>query len=211
MESKITSSFIPDKMPGAPVKRNAASRVAGSSADIFVVVAIVIFAASLALGAGVFLYDKYITTSAKAKSEQLQRERKLLEPATVRELMRLDKRLSAAAMVLNSHVAPSALFDLLEKLTLKSVYFENFEYTAGGVDGAVITMVGKASTVNGVALQADIFGKSRAIINPIFSNLNLVSDGVEFDVTTTISRDAIEYAAVSTYEDYGDNSNTNNF
>lgn len=207
MESKITSSFIPDKMPGAPAEPSRASRSAGAGADIFVVIAIVIFAASLALSAGVFLYDKYLTASATAKSEQLQRERKLLEPATVRELMRLDNRLNASASILSSHIAPSALFKILEDLTLQSVYFKNMEYSLGKDGGIVVKMKGKARTVNGVALQADIFGKNRAIINPIFSNLNLADDGVEFDVTATIDFAALQYASISTY----DNFNVNDF
>ncbi len=199
MESKITSSFIPDKMPGAPSRQSKASKAAGSGADIFVVVAIVVFAASLALAAGVFLYDKYVTTSAKTKSEQLQRERKLLEPATVRVLMRLDKRLSAASVVLGNHIAPSAMFTILENLTLKSVYFKDLEYT-NSINGIVVKMKGKARSVNGVALQAETFGKNRAIINPIFSNLNLAVDGVDFDVTLTIDSTALEYSTVSTYK-----------
>ena len=186
-------------MPGAPAKRASTNKTVGTSADIFVVIAVIAFAASMALAAGVFLYDKYVTTSAEAKSEQLQRERKLLEPATVRELMRLDNRLTASSEVLAGHIAPSALFAILEKLTLKSVYFKNLEYKSGGEDGVVIKMQGNASTVNGVALQADIFGKSRVIINPIFSNLDLVDDGVDFEVTATISESALQYSSVSAY------------
>jgi len=197
MESQIKSSFIPDKMPG---RQYGSKRQVSSSADIFVVIDVIAFAVSMALAAGVFLYDKYVTTSSEAKSEQLQRERKLLEPATVRELMRLDKRLTAASGILAQHIAPSALFSILERLVLKSVHFKNLEYKSGGAEGISIKMRGNAHTVNGVALQADIFGKSRVIINPIFSDLDLVDGGVDFEVTATIAETALQYASVSAYK-----------
>ncbi len=195
MESKITSSFIPDQMPGSAPKGSSVSRAANGGVDILVVIAIVIFAATVALSAGVFLYDKYLTANSAAKSEQLQRERKLLEPATVRVLMRLDKRLSAASAVLSAHTAPTSLYTLLEDLTLESVYFKNLDYSSSKDGNITIKMQGKAQSVNGVALQADVFGKNRAIINPIFSNLNLVVDGVEFEVTTEVDRKALKYTA----------------
>ncbi len=197
MESKITSSFIPDQMPGGAPKASPVSKAASGGADILVVIAIVVFAATIALSAGVFLYDRYLSASHDAKSEQLSRERKLLEPATVRVLMRLDKRLKASAGVLASHTAPTALFTLLEDLTLESIYFKNLDYSRSKTGEISIKMQGKAQTVNGVALQADVFGKNRAILNPIFSNLNLVIDGVEFEVTATVDAAALSYAATA--------------
>ncbi len=194
MESKIQSTFIPDNMPNIFSKKAGDKRVAGGSTDIFVVISVIVFAVSLALAGGVFLYDKYITTSAKTKSEQLQRERKLLEPATIRVLIRLDGRLTAASNVLAQHIAPSILFSVLQDLTLKSVYFKDLEYSSDATDGVVIKMNGNARTVNGVALQADIFSKSQVITNPIFSDLNLVSDGVDFFVTATIANTALKYS-----------------
>jgi len=199
LESKIKSSFIPDKMPAAPSRSSRRSRPASEGANIFVVIAIIVFAVSMALAAGVFLYDKYVITSSEAKSEQLQRERKLLEPATVRELMRLDNRLSAASAILGEHIAPSTLFTILERLTLKSVYFKDLEFSLDESDGITIRMQGNARTVNGVALQADIFAKSRVIINPIFSNLDIVDDGVDFEVTATIPKTSLQYAQVKAF------------
>jgi len=198
MESKIHTSFIPDKMPNVPKNSTATINTSGGSgANLFMVLAIIVFAVTLALSAGVFLYDRYITASATTKSEQLQRERQLLEPATIRELMRLDERLKIANQVLSGHVAPSILFGLLEELTLKSVYFENMDYSIGKEGDAIVKMKGHARSVNGVALQADFFGKNRAFINPIFSDLNLVPGGVDFQVTTSVDIESLRYLSVA--------------
>ncbi len=199
MESKVTSSFIPDKMPGAPKTPSQSVNVKRAGADIVVVLAIVVFAVSLTLSAGVFLYERYLIQEAKTKSEQLRNDRKVLEPATIRALMRLDKRLSAAQIILSNHIAPSAIFDILENLTLKSVYFKNLDYFLAPDKTPKIKMHGVAKTVNGVAYQSDVFGKNRAIVEPVFSSINIVRDGVEFDVAAEIDKSTLNYAVVSAY------------
>jgi len=205
MESKIKSSFIPDKMPNTPKSTGTSS---GAGASLFLVLAIIVFAVTASMAAGVYLYQKLLTTDAVTKRETLQRERKLLEPSTIKMLVSLDDQLKAADDVLLRHIAPSVLFDILEKLTLKSIVFNKLEYKIGKTGNIELALSGKALNVNGVALQSEIFGKNRVIINPIFSNLNLVQDGVEFDVTASIDMAAMRY--VSTIEETYNSSDSGN-
>ena len=155
-----------------------------------------LLAASLALAAGVFLYDKFLDTSVQKKGEQLERARAAFEPKLIEELLQLDARLIAANDVLNEHLAPSALFALLEELTLQSVEFESLDYKVNEDSSITAHLRGKARSVNGVALQASVFGQHNAINNPIFSNLDLVSDGVTFEVTTQIDPQALKYVYI---------------
>ncbi|MDP2650117.1 MAG: hypothetical protein Q8P16_00965 [bacterium] len=195
MEPNVKASFIPDKMTAQ--KRGGGLPSTGSAADIFVLLAVVALAASLALAAGVFLYDKFISSSAQRKSEQLERARAAFEPALIQELLRLDARLTSAGDVLNRHLAPSQLFRLLEEFTLQSVAFETMEYKVNENDEITLALSGKASSVNGVALQASLFGQHNAIVNPIFSDLDLVADGVTFKVTASINPAAIRYTNIA--------------
>lgn len=196
MESNIKASFIPDNMPTSKAPAGAQQRSSGSAADILVLVAVVALAASLALAAGVFLYDRFLQTSVTRKSEQLDRARQAFEPQLIDELVRLDARLHAADAVLAQHTAPSALFDILEDITLQSVAYESMDYTVGDDNTITIRINGKARSVNAVALQASVFAQNNAIINPIFSDLDLVSDGVTFSVSATINPSALAYATV---------------
>ncbi|PCI30050.1 hypothetical protein COB52_01920 [Candidatus Kaiserbacteria bacterium] len=198
MESQIKSSFIPDKMPARQPGRTP-KKSSGGVGDILILITVVILAASLALAAGVFLYDRFLTVNVDKKAEQLNRARQALDEDSVKQLLRLDARLMAASSVLTNHTAPSEIFKVLQETTLKSVSYDSFEYTAGGVDGMVITLKGKAKSVNGVALQASVFGQHNAIGNPIFSEIDLISDGVSFIVTANINPSAINYTNVSQY------------
>ena len=199
MESNIKASFIPDKMParqpgGAAPQSTESS--GGGLGDILILIAVVGLAASLALAAGVFLYDRFLDASVQKKTEQLSRAQQAFEPALIQELVRLDSRLQAADDVLANHLAPSELFNLLEELTLQSVAYRSMDYSVHEDGSVEIKLSGKARSVNGVALQASVFGQHNAVINPIFSDLDFVSDGVTFQVSTGVNVAALRYTTV---------------
>tara|TARA_B100000745_G_scaffold300516_1_gene254899 strand:+ start:3067 stop:3789 length:723 start_codon:yes stop_codon:yes gene_type:complete len=196
MDSNIKASFIPDKV--TPTSSGGSRmRGEGGVGDILVLLAVVILAAALALAAGVFLYDRFLVTSVEKKNAQLNRAKEAFDPILIQELVRLDARLNASADVLAKHLAPSEVFSLLESLTLQSIEYESLDYGIGE-DGVIrITMNGKAQSVNGVALQSSVFGAHNAIINPIFSDLDLTGDGVTFSVVAELDPLALQYALVA--------------
>lgn len=192
MESTIKSSFIPQE-PIAPV-RSVAPRNRGGF-DLFMLVSVVFFVASATLAAGVFLYAQYLTTSAASKTAQLERARQAFEPSLIQDLTRLDSRMRSANTILESHIAPTMLFRLLEQLTLQTVAFSSFDFSASA-DGLTLVMKGVAQSVNSIALQADLLSKSGVISNPIFSNINRQLNGVNFDFTADVSASALNYASL---------------
>ena len=163
---------------------------------MFILIAVVALAAALALAAGVFLYDRFLDASVSKKSENLERARQSFEPELIDELVRLDARLLAANDVLTNHLAPSQIFSVLEQLTLQSVSYDALDYTVNDDGTIAVKLKGKARSVNGVALQASVFGQHNAVVNPIFSDIDLVSDGVAFNVSATINPAALRYANV---------------
>jgi hypothetical protein len=195
MESKINTSFIPNQMPNRGKTADIA-KYSGDAFDIVLLISIVAFVAAVVLSAGVFLYGEFLNKKSENKSAQLEKARGAFDPELIQELLALDKRISAAGVVLDNHLAPSQLLVLLGDVTLKSVGYKKLEYSTDG-DGKINLMLeGKAKSVNAVALQASLFSEHNAIKNPIFSNLNLVKDGVTFDVEAEINPAAINYGFV---------------
>ena len=189
METNIHSSFIPQEASQAPRPR----RSNGGMFDLFGLIAIVLFVASATLAAGVFLYVEFLSSSAKSKVESLERAKDQFDPGLIQKMTRLDDRMRAADQVLGSHIAPSALFDLLEKMTLQSVSFTNLDFSISAVNEITLTMQGVAQSVNSIAYQADLLANSGAISSPIFSNINRQQGGVRFDFEAILNPTVVRY------------------
>ncbi|MFZ2887003.1 MAG: hypothetical protein WA021_04260 [Minisyncoccia bacterium] len=188
METGIKSSFIPQ----APVVGPGSARRRGGGFDFFVILSIMLFVASATLAAGVFLYVQFLESSNASKLEQLERAKQAFEPALIEELTRLDDRMRSADIVLSQHIAPGALFKLLEQLTLQTVSFSSFDFTSAD-DTINISMQGLAQSVNSIALQADLLSRSGMIVNPIFSDINRQIGGVRFNFSADVRPEALSY------------------
>lgn len=193
MESNIRSSFIPQSPVSAPTP--GVSKAKGGF-DMFMLLSLVLFIASATLAAGVFLYVQYMNASSVSKLDQLNRAKAAFEPALIAELTRLDDRMRAADEVLAIHIAPSALFRVLEQLTLQTVAFSGLDFSAQNATSMTLSMQGIAQSVNSIALEADLLSKSGVISNPIFSNINRTLGGVKFDFTSDINAEGLRYRSV---------------
>ena len=174
MEPKFRTSFIPKKTLATASQ---SQKKSGGGLGVMTLLSLIIAFGAITLSVGVFLYQQILEASLTRKTETLERARAAFEPALIEELVRIDSRIEAAKGILNKHITPSVLFETLEELTLKSVQFQDFDLTRISDDKISISMKGIAQDFRGVALQADIFGKSRLIREPIFSNLNLNQEG----------------------------------
>lgn len=174
MEPKFQTSFIPKKTLTAAA--NPQTR-RGGSLNIVVLISLIIALGAIVLSVGAFLYKQLIISGIDRKEATLERARAAFEPALIEELVRLDARLISAKEILNQHVAPSALFAVLETLTLQSVQFQSFNFSRSGKDMISFSMKGVARDFRAIALQADRFGTNNLIRQPIFSDLNLDQAG----------------------------------
>ncbi|OGG55082.1 hypothetical protein A3D62_00740 [Candidatus Kaiserbacteria bacterium RIFCSPHIGHO2_02_FULL_49_11] len=174
MEPQFKTSFIPKKTLSATVAQGSTRK---GGLNLIVLIALIIALGAVVLSVGAFLYKQLLISSIDRKEATLDRARAAFEPALIQELVRLDDRLTAAEDVLEEHVTPSSLFSLLGSLTLQSVQFTDFSFSQVGDGKLSIAMKGIARDFRAIALQADLFGKNRAIQDPIFSNLNLDSNG----------------------------------
>ena len=192
MESQIKASFIPQDVGNEPKLRRGGT---SGGSDLLVLAAIILLVASIALAASVFLYAQYLQGTITSKQASIDRARAAIEPALIDELARLDARMASAATLLGQHVAPSVVFDLLEQITLQSISLTDFSLTTEGVNSLKISMKGEAQSVNSIALQSDLYGRSGIITSPIFSDINRGTDGLmQFRVDAILNPTALRYA-----------------
>ncbi|MEX0652412.1 MAG: hypothetical protein WD153_03060 [Candidatus Paceibacterota bacterium] len=193
MEPKFRTSFIPKKTLATAA--NIQKKSGGGPLGLITLITLIIALGAIVLSVGAFLYEQIINVNITRKTETLERTRAAFEPALIQELVRIDSRTEAAEKILGNHITPSVLFETLEDLTLKSVQFQSFSMTRVSNDKISISMKGVARDFRGVALQADIFGSSKVIKDPIFSNLNLSQNGeAVFTVSAFVDTSLINFA-----------------
>ena len=192
MEPKIKSSFIP-KTPvtsSTAVSRTRLSRGGG----VLFTFSLVIFLLTFAGWGAVFGYNLLLEKTIEEKSILLEQERVAFEPSLIEELLRLDERFTVAESLLQAHLAPSVLFEILSRNTLRTVQFNELTYTWLPDGRVALSMNGTARNFASLALQADAFDLESAIRNPIFSDFGLDEFGnVTFVVESEINPLALSY------------------
>lgn len=190
MEERVKTSFIPKA--SLEVERKQSPK--GNPVALANVIAGVVLILAIVGSAGMFLFKQFTIQAIAAKKESLERSRAAFEPATIKELSRLDTRIKTGQVLLGEHIALSKLFDELEGLVLSSVRFDNFSYSAAGSGKVVMTAKGQALSFNAVALQSGGFAKSDIVTDPIFSNVNIGTTGsIAFDFEAVIDTARLKY------------------
>lgn len=188
MDPRVQTSFIPKKplnSGGVPVQR---------PLNLFLIIAGVIFVASLSLTAFGYFYNKQLVIKKAELDAELVRRQKELRPNDVAYLKRLDQRLALAAEVMGKHVAFSNIFTFLETVTSQNVRFGKMSVVSSPTESKM-TLNGVARSINSVAYQSDIFRGEKASINPIFKGLKLDEKGnFQFSVDMSIDPKLVLYS-----------------
>jgi len=164
------TSFIPQKSLNPIVKKK-------SSTSLFTIIAILIFVISAASSIGVFAYKKILEKSINQKAVSLERAKEAFDPGLIEELTALNNRIEASKDILASHILLTPLFALIEESTLKSVKFNQFDFTVQDSGQMELQMDGQATDYATVVLQSDLFGKNRFLSDQIFADINLDNSG----------------------------------
>ncbi len=192
MDSQSPTSFIPKKSfaptPTAYQKR---------SVSVVLLGATVIFTVSAALSVGVFLYKGLLQNGIVSKKASLERARGAFDPALIKELERLDKRLIASKALLKDHIALSALFKALQGATSRNIRYTSLDWDLSGTDNKPeVIMHGQAKSYASVAFQSDVFAKSAIIKEPVFSDLTLDDKGnIVFTLAASVDTAALRYSS----------------
>lgn len=186
MAEQFQTSFIPKK-----VVEQKSSSVSGSG--ILMVISGVMLVLSLLSVGGVLLYEKYLASALVSRKESLQKQRDSFAPELIRDMARLDRKLTVAQTLLQDHVSVSGIFELLQELTLKTVRFTNLSYTQTP-EGIAIKLQGEGQSFSSVALQSDEFGKSSSLSESVFSNFQLNDRGnVNFAVSAIVNPSVVSF------------------
>lgn len=185
MENQFTTTFIPKK-PMVPQQTD--TRPVSRPVGFLSSMSLVLFIITLALAAGVFLWEKYETAKVQELAVSVQRVEKKFEPQLITQLQSLDKQLRNANTLLKNHTVTSPLLDLLESSTLKQVQFNKFDLSTDEVKGIQVRMSGVAQDYDTIAQQSEVLGASSFLKNVIFSNFFLTPQGkVNFDLSFGIT------------------------
>lgn len=191
MDSQVPTSFIPKKPLDTGMGRRGSS---GAATGLFFVLAIFVFVGSIAAAAGVFGYEQYQTGAIASAEESLQEKRAEFDPAVIDSLLRVDSRLKNAQVLLQKHVASSAVFNLLSQQTLQDVQFSSFEYSLLDDGSANVSLIGQGANFTAVALQSDQFGASKQLKNVVFSDIKVdVSGKITFTVKVNVLPSTLSY------------------
>lgn len=187
--SQNQTSFIPRKAVGRE------SSVKQKPISLFLALSTFVFVVAILGSGGVFLYEYTLKKNLASSEAYLTERKEALEPTTINELIRTDKRIRSANSILSSHVVYSPVASFLEDTTLKTVRFNKMEYSVSENGTPTAKLSGEAKSYGSVALQTEVFNANKQFIKSVyFSNLNLNEDGnVIFDVAITFDPDLINY------------------
>ena len=153
-----------------------------------------VFVLALAATLGVFGYKWYLNKSIGDRSSELDTNSATLNLGSIKDLTRLDARITLTKSLLESHVAISPIFDFLEKTTPKTVRFNDFDFSSTPDKGIVLTIKGLARSYTNVAFESDVLEGTNLLSNVLFSDLSLDDKGnVNFTVTATVPPGTISY------------------
>ncbi len=191
MDPKFQTSFIPKK------SLSQAGSYSPPTIGILSMIATLVFLAAVGIAGGLFIYEKVVSEQIGSYQKDLERARAEFNPEKTNELTRLSKRIENTKKLLNGHLAVSNFFKLLESNTLKTVRFNEFDFTSEGLDTVVIKMTGQANSFSSIALQADRLNANPMFKNTIVDNINLEKFGnVSFLVTTSVDPSVVSYREV---------------
>ena len=181
-------SFIPKQSLAAAAGR-------GGGMGLFFLMAIIIFTLSIVSAGAAFGYKQILNNTIADKDASLRKAEGAFNPGTIQDLLRLDNRLTQARVLLQKHVAPSAILYFLSTITLERVQLNSFEMGLNNNGSASLSVSGSADSFSSVALQSDQFGATKLLKDVIFSGISVNETGkVGFTVNATVDPSLLLYS-----------------
>ncbi len=187
MDPQVPTSFIPKK----PLVGEARSGGGG----LIMLIAVLIFVGSLLAAGGATAYDAYLKSALLSKDASLKKAEGAFDTNSIRDLERLDIRLSEARELIQNHIAPSGLFTFLSAATLERVQFTSMALDMDGEGGGKLALTGVADSFSALALQSDEFSAAKVLRDVVFSGITTdLSGRVQFSVTAGVDPSILNYA-----------------
>jgi len=197
MEPNTPTSFIPKR----PVTTEAiASPTSNRAVGLLSVITVIIVLATIVSFAGVYLYEKTLTSQQTKLTQSIGEARDGIGTDFLASMKRLNARIDGVKALIANHIVVSPIFAALEKTTLRSVQYRSFGYEFITDAGTKTQMVkvnidGTAKSYSVIALQSDAYLESALIKNPVFSNLTVdeKTGAINFKLSFTVNPSDLSY------------------
>lgn len=198
--------------------------IGGESRRPFYFLIILIFSIiSFVIYLGIYSYNTFFLKkqldAVEKKSADIQE--KISKTSTAEELSTVAAAVTkgkSIKAILSDHLYGSKIYELLEKLTIKSVSYDKFSEKISNNNVVSVSLSGKADSYSALAKQLIIFKKSKEVKEVIFNEATLeknakvaFSVGLNFDlklitvrpVITLLDPGLIKITVGSSYSDAG--------
>jgi hypothetical protein len=165
-------------------------------------ISLVCFFGALLLSVGVFLLKQSHVQLLESKKSELAAKRTVFKQDDIDSVRALDERMEAAEFLLDGHVSPTALLQLLERTTQEEIQYREFQFARRPSGNISVAMQGVAPRFNTVARQAQRYADEDLFTHVIFSGLDKPDPQfVTFQVDLDISKSALAYDALPPAEE----------
>lgn len=184
MENSSQGSFIPKRSTGKVVGRRVSKRI-----YIFSYIAYALFFGTLLSVAGIFFLNKQAETKLDTYIQELVVVGDEFDRSDMEFVGMLSDQLATAESLLTDHLAPSLLFDELEKVVVKNIQLSGIEYSKDP-QGVRVTFKGAADSFDTLLFQRDIMNNSEIFSAARVSGVTYGNTSVE--AVGNSARSAIE-------------------
>lgn len=162
-------------------------RPASTGNNVFLIAALFIAGVAILATAGTYAYDRFLKHELESRAAELAEAQRSVNQDQVEDFVRLRDRLSYGMNLLNSHVALSQAFDMLESETLTNVKFKTLKIGVANDRTARLEIDGTARNFNALAAQSNAFAADKRIKSAIFSGITVNKDTtVNFALTADL-------------------------
>ena len=204
METKFQTSFIPKK-PLAVSNTGQARH----SISILLTISIIVFIISLGAAGFAYAWENVLKSEQNQYKDTLAKDQDQFNTDLINTLTKANIKIDIAKSLIAKHLAVSEIFGIIGQLTIGSVQWKSFTFSAPATSGAsaggksndiTISMQGETDSYYSVAYQSDVFGQSsklganQVIKNPVLSNLSVGLNGkVGFSFTASVDLSKLSY------------------
>jgi len=205
METKFQTSFIPKKPLGGPspmIPRNNIGPRKSISHSLLFNIAILLFIVSIGGAGGTYAWKSVLLSNQEDLKIELDNREKQFNRNLIQELKTVNVKIDTAKQLLNNHTAVSNVFDIIAKLTIRSVRFTSLDMTVRDAksNDVKIALNGYGTNLSAVAFQSKVLGQleqyglRQIVKNPVISNPALDTEGsVSFGFSATLDPATLSY------------------
>ncbi|MFZ2253259.1 MAG: hypothetical protein WAW13_03765 [Minisyncoccia bacterium] len=167
----------------------------------FNILSTLVIVGTLVSTVGVFFYAAYAERQLNNAKTALQEESDVDNEKYIEEISVYQKKLAIATHLLDTHIAPSHLFQILEETTNDTVQFKSLEFTYDPGFEIDLVVTGLTPAFASLALQEIQFGHDALFSDFVLSDVSLVEQDanafgpkkVGFTVTGLFDKDLVLY------------------